>query len=573
MASPIIWRECVDTGGMTTLIGDARDFQEYVFTYYGQLSQFTSQKLLQIAEENQRWTEETVAANVVKKVMQKMHPVITIVGAESPTAARLCMMLAMARQSDDEGKVSLCLFPGNLKNLQAIKGLKETLEESACWGVRTVKISTGIADAVSDASVVVILDVVPRQQEVIVDGVARPRESRADWLNRRFAFFYKLGEHLQTYAQPSVKVIVAGSLQLFEGAESVAAPLNFDVQSLHVACKDKIPVNNIVGLPRALEYRMKAAIGRQLGVHRCDLVDLILWGNIDNCFFADISQARVYRRHGQADSETGPAWFNLAAEPLIFDKEALYSKVLPSALEELKSPSTNQAALCHASAIFSFIDEWHFGHPHPHEMIASLVVSSVGLYGLPTGMAFSFPVTLRPQGRFEICQDIVCDVDKKRALEECIRRITRCSVGPVQADVRGKGNTGSSRSKCELFLLKAASSDSNDYVLKEDVVLAFHNEIEAIGVSMRNTMPFSSLPNDALTDWSVVNPVPLSNFLKSVVTVEGEVSGHGTDDSSLSGPTAFYTPLRTAHPVDHQVRLSPRTAADTKLALPASPSK
>uniref|UniRef100_A0A5K3F9K9 Malate dehydrogenase 1B n=3 Tax=Mesocestoides corti TaxID=53468 RepID=A0A5K3F9K9_MESCO len=499
MASPIIWRECVDTGGMTTLIGDARDFQEYVFTYYGQLSQFTSQKLLQIAEENQRWTEETVAANVVKKVMQKMHPVITIVGAESPTAARLCMMLAMARQSDDEGKVSLCLFPGNLKNLQAIKGLKETLEESACWGVRTVKISTGIADAVSDASVVVILDVVPRQQEVIVDGVARPRESRADWLNRRFAFFYKLGEHLQTYAQPSVKVIVAGSLQLFEGAESVAAPLNFDVQSLHVACKDKIPVNNIVGLPRALEYRMKAAIGRQLGVHRCDLVDLILWGNIDNCFFADISQARVYRRHGQADSETGPAWFNLAAEPLIFDKEALYSKVLPSALEELKSPSTNQAALCHASAIFSFIDEWHFGHPHPHEMIASLVVSSVGLYGLPTGMAFSFPVTLRPQGRFEICQDIVCDVDKKRALEECIR--------------------------------------------------------------------------DALTDWSVVNPVPLSNFLKSVVTVEGEVSGHGTDDSSLSGPTAFYTPLRTAHPVDHQVRLSPRTAADTKLALPASPSK
>ncbi len=45
----------------------------------------------------------------------------------------------------------------------------------------------------------------------------------------------------------------------------------------------------------------------------------------------------------------------------------------------------------------------------------------LGAYSVPEGIAFSFPVTMRPNGCFEICEDIPCNDDKLKALDECIQ--------------------------------------------------------------------------------------------------------------------------------------------------------
>ncbi|VDM21656.1 unnamed protein product [Hydatigera taeniaeformis] len=377
MPSPIIWRELVDTGGRVTLIGDARDFQEYANTYYAMLSRLSSHKLLQISIDNQRYTDEITASKAIKQVMLNTWRKVTIIGAESPTATRLAMLLAMMRHNDKTRKMKLFLFPGSLLHFDAVARLKEILDDSACGGLQVVEASANLIEALENASLVVILDVVPSEPMNSVDGVLKHSETRTEWLDRRFHYFYRLGECIRQHADRNVRVLVGESEQMFEGAGTISSSLNFDVQTLHMACKENVPLNNIVGLPHSLEYSMKSALAQRLGVRRCDIVDLIIWGNIDCVFLVDISRARVHRRHGAMDSETGPAWFSLAVEPLVFDLKELYEKIIPEKMKT-RSAGANAAAMRQASAIFSFIKQWQFGDKDPKETITSLVLSSAG---------------------------------------------------------------------------------------------------------------------------------------------------------------------------------------------------
>lgn len=378
LRSPIIWRELVDKGGIATLIGDARDFQEYVHTYYGQTSAFTSQELLRMTADNERYVDEKLANEAEYKSRKKEWTKLAIVGAECPTARRICMLLGIQKPKRSSDKMIINLFPAHPDKIKHVEELKVILDDSACSGFHDSEVCVKIKDALEGAAMVVILDIVPRDLKVSVDGVTLLIESRSSWLNRRYHYLYKLGQNIAHFCNPNVKVLVAGSLQLFDGAEIFTSPINFDVHTLHVACKATISTGNIVGLPRALEYRLKAAIAASLGVRRCDLVDLIIWGNIDNTFHVDVSQARVYRRHGPLDAECGPAWFSLAAQPLILDHDELQNTVIPNALVNMKSSQRHRSALCHAAAVVSFIEQWHFRKVDKNESICSLVIASPG---------------------------------------------------------------------------------------------------------------------------------------------------------------------------------------------------
>ncbi|VUZ41970.1 unnamed protein product, partial [Hymenolepis diminuta] len=210
------------------------------------------------------------------------------------------------------------------------------------------------------------------------------------------------------------------SAQIFEGSEIKSSPLNFDVQTLHKACEGKINLQNIVGLPRTLEYFVKGALGSYLGVNRCSVVDLILWGNIGSAFYVDLSKTRVYERHGPLDSEIGPAWFSVKAESILFKPEEFYGKILPGKFAKMKSSAENSAAMIHATGIFNFIRQWQFWGSDQRETISSLVVSSHGQYGVPSGLAFSFPVTTNSVGCFVIPQDIPMHHEKSDYITRCV---------------------------------------------------------------------------------------------------------------------------------------------------------
>lgn len=310
--------------------------------------------------------------------MRCWWPKITIIGAESSTAAQLAMLLAIRKHSTHTNKMKLSLFPSKTENYHTVEALKCALEESACTGLHEIEVFSDLSDAVAGASFIVILDVVPRKPPVLVDGVSTHAENRAVWLERRYYYLHYLGEKICRHADQNVRVLVAGSAQIFGGSEMTASPLNFDVQALHKTCEGSIDLSKIVGLPRALEYFVKGALGRYIGVNRCDVVDLILWGNIDNTLLVDLSQTRVYRRRGSLDSETGPMWFSINAESLLFKPEEFLSKILPEKFEKMRSFAVSSGAMFHAAAIFDFIKDWQFGESDSKETISSLVLSSDG---------------------------------------------------------------------------------------------------------------------------------------------------------------------------------------------------
>ncbi len=110
---------------------------------------------------------------------------------------------------------------------------------------------------------------------------------------------------------------------------------------------------------------------------RCtDLVDVIVWGNIDKRFYMDFSRSRIYRRRGKTDSVVGPSWFNLEAPPLLWNTEWLQKELVPTAVTKMKSPATYRAAACHASAMFEFLLQWHFGIVDREQTISSMVLIS-----------------------------------------------------------------------------------------------------------------------------------------------------------------------------------------------------
>ncbi|KAM3187059.1 hypothetical protein ACTXT7_003089 [Hymenolepis weldensis] len=420
MCSPIIWRELVDTGGRATLIGDANDFQEYANTYYAKNSQLSSKKLLQITFKNQCFVNEVKVRENIKQEQRKSWKKLTIIGAESPTAARLALLLAQMQHTKSENKMKLHLFPSEIEYQQTVFALKSALEDSALSDLHIIEQSSDLSEALDGASLIIILDVVPRQISVQVDDVSKQIENRADWLRRRYDYFTSLGEKICKYADPNVRVVVGVSAQIFEESEIEASTLNFDVQTLHKACEGKINLQNIVGLPRALEYLVKGALGSYLGVNRRDVVDLILWGNISSAFYVDLSKTRVYERHGPLDSETGPAWFSVKAESILFKPEEFYGKILPEKFAKMKLSAENSAAMIHATAIFDFIRQWQFWESDRRETISSLVVFSHGQYGVPPGLAFSFPVTTNSVGCFVIPQDIPMHHEKSNCITRCV---------------------------------------------------------------------------------------------------------------------------------------------------------
>ncbi|KAL7061960.1 hypothetical protein AAHC03_01194 [Spirometra sp. Aus1] len=439
LPSPIIWRELVDRGGMSTLIGGAKDFQEYAKAYYDLESSFTTQQLMGFVEDNKRYKRQDIELALSYKPSRPLPKIVTIIGADSHCAHRLLMLLTLRKEVKAENKISLRLFSEDPTKAACLDEVKSQVEDSACPSIQSVNVEYTLMSAVKDASLIVLLDVVPRlhfhrsssyQTANSSYAVLEPREA---WLSRRFVFLHRLGLHVAQHCPADVKVLVAGSLRLFEKAELVAAPINFDVQALFTACGGKLATRNIVGLVRPLEWRLKAAIAKKLGVRCCDLVDLIVWGNIDHRFHVDISRARIYRRHGKDDAIIGPSWFNLDAEPLIWDAEWLKENFVREAVEKMKVPARYQAAYCHASAIASFIDQWLFGKVEREEMLESLVLISDGCYGVPRGVAFSFPVTMNPSGCFAAIEDIPMDADKQTAINMCIKDVLEdwAVVNPV----------------------------------------------------------------------------------------------------------------------------------------------
>lgn len=200
---------------------------------------------------------------------------------------------------------------------------------------------------------------------------ARPRGpgmERADLLQANAAIFRTQGEILNRVAKTETRVIVVGN------------PANTNAL---ICAKNapRIPARNFSALTRLDQNRAVSQIATKSGLPVTAINNLCIWGNHSSTQFPDTFNA----------SGAGVALRELMKD----DQEWLDSEFIKKVQgrgAEIISVMGKSSAASAANAVCDHVRDLHHGSVKP----VSMAVSSDGNpYGVPAGLIFSFPVTIK----------------------------------------------------------------------------------------------------------------------------------------------------------------------------------
>ncbi|XP_064644589.1 putative malate dehydrogenase 1B [Lineus longissimus] len=397
--SPMVWRELIDRGGKGVLIGGANDFQEYARGYYSVVSNFISDDMLKIAEENLKTKDELDEEERSLKALSK--PVnICITNASSPVSYGLIPEIAKGVTFGDQTEVTLHLLDSE-ENIEGVGGVEFEAVDLACPLLRGVKTTSDPKAAFKDCSVIILLDEIKKGEE----------EENSDWLKRNFEFFTNYANIIGAVAKKDVKILIGG-----------AGPVNF-ITDMMIRNAPEIPRQNFVAFSRLLENQVKAVIGHLLKVNSAYIVDALVWGNPAGERFVDIAHCRVHNFDGAI---WGPPFYSRPVKELIYDKKWLekeFQEMVNSRQQNLVTTMNHRNSVSHAAAIATLLQHWVQGSPEGQ--IFSLGVYSEGDYGIPEGLVCSVPVRFHSAGYWELVKDIEMAEEENEKIKLCVEDLTK----------------------------------------------------------------------------------------------------------------------------------------------------
>ena len=175
------------------------------------------------------------------------------------------------------------------------------------------------------------------------------------------------GKALNDNAKPSVKVLVVGN------------PCNTNAL---IACHSapNIPNSQFHAMTRLDENRGKAQIAGKLGVTAGAVKNLAIWGNHSNTMFPDFYHASV---NGDSVVErVGEAW-----------GQGDFMQTVSTRGKAIIMARGASSAASAASAAVDHMHSWWHGTPEGEH--TSMAVWSNGEYGVPEGLIFSFPCSVK----------------------------------------------------------------------------------------------------------------------------------------------------------------------------------
>ncbi|BFZ22824.1 hypothetical protein BsWGS_25863 [Bradybaena similaris] len=394
--SPIIWRELIDRGGKGVLIGDANDFQEYAKAYYDVMSVLTTEDMNIVSWENK--VTKDLFDEEEKYYRSLSEPIIVcITNAASPTCYHLLNSLATGQVFGPGVEIFIRLLVSSPSDYEFVKGTAMEAEDLASGILRGVQVCTNPHDAFVDCRCIIVLDTVNK----------RKTESEKEWLERNEDFFSRYGQIINDKALKSCQVLLCG-----------AGPLNFNA-TIMVENAPDLPHQNIVVVSSHIENRAKSVIGAKLNVNPAGVVDLVVWGNVNESYFLDVSNCQV---HGHRGAVRGPDWYSVKAVDMIRDKkwiEKEFPKLVAARHKSAEAEANQMTGLSSATAISSTLQKWRRGSTQNE--VSSLGVYSEGWYGVPIGMFFSFPVTMRLGGSWQVVEDIEMNKEITQAIEASVK--------------------------------------------------------------------------------------------------------------------------------------------------------
>ncbi|KAG9397439.1 L-lactate/malate dehydrogenase [Carpediemonas membranifera] len=246
---------------------------------------------------------------------------------------------------------------------QMMEGVRMEIVDSDYPRVAKVSIhgndDAGMSVALSGADYVLLLGAVPR----------RAGQLRKELIYANSKAFEVIGRQLQEFAPTHARILTVGN------------PANTNAWILTRACT-KIPIRNFSCLSRLDHNRIIGQIMLKTGCSNEDVEGVMVFGNHSDCQYPSVAHATI---NGVPIQEVikDDAWYE-ELTPLIQSrgKEVINKRGLSSAASAAK-------------AIADHVRDWHFG---TSGRIISMGLPSLGEYGVPRGLVWSYPVMIDETG-------------------------------------------------------------------------------------------------------------------------------------------------------------------------------
>jgi len=281
---------------------------------------------------------------------------VAVTGAAGNIGYALLFRIASGSCFGDDQPVILQLLeipPG----MAALKGVVMELEDAAFPLIHGIEISDDANVAFADADAAFLVGSRPRSKDM----------DRADLIKVNGPIFTGQGKALNDNAKASVKVLVVGN------------PCNTNAL---IACHSApdIPNSQFHAMTRLDENRGKAQIASRLGVTAGAVKNLAIWGNHSNTMFPDFYHASVDGEPvlGRVGEDWGQGDF--------MQTVSTRGKAIIMARGASSAASAASAAVDHMHSW------WHGTAAGEH---TSMALWSSGEYGIPEGLIFSFPCTVK----------------------------------------------------------------------------------------------------------------------------------------------------------------------------------
>jgi malate dehydrogenase len=292
---------------------------------------------------------------------------VAVTGAAGNIGYALLFRLASGSCFGEDQPIILQLLeipPG----MKSGEGVVMELRDAAFPLLHGIDLSDDPSVAFKDADVAFLVGSRPRSKDM----------DRADLIKVNGPIFTGQGAALNAVAKRSVKVLVVGN------------PCNTNAL---IACHSApdIPDGQFHAMTRLDENRAKAQVAKKLGVTSGQICRMAIWGNHSNTMFPDFYHAAIDR---------SPLMESLGEDWL----QGEFMQTVSTRGKAIILARGASSAASAASAAVDHMRTWWCGTAEGDW--TSMALYSDGSYGVPEGLIFSFPCTVK-DGVATIVQGIV----------------------------------------------------------------------------------------------------------------------------------------------------------------------
>uniref|UniRef100_UPI00358E5014 malate dehydrogenase, cytoplasmic-like n=1 Tax=Myxine glutinosa TaxID=7769 RepID=UPI00358E5014 len=314
---------------------------------------------------------------------------VLVTGAAGQIAYSLLYSIANGDVFGKDQPISLVLL--DIKPMMSVlEGVFMELQDCSLPLLHEIIPTDNVEVAFKDIDAALLVGAMPRR-----DGM-----ERKDLLKANVKIFENQGAALNMYAKKTVKVLVVGN------------PANTNCL-IAMKSAPTIPPQNFSCLTRLDQNRATSQIAVRLGLSCSAVKNVTIWGNHSSTQYPDTTHANVCNNDG-----------NVTVYKAVKDDEWLkggFVQVVQQRGAAVIKARKLSSAMSAAKAICDHVRDWWHGTSEGH-WVSMGVISDGNNYGVPEGLIYSFPVTIKDQ-KWTVVKGLSIDTFSRERMDESAKEL------------------------------------------------------------------------------------------------------------------------------------------------------